>query len=84
MITSWKKYWMAPIGVVLVCVGLVLVALGNPRRFSIDREADAQIRLLVCSGFACATIGIGLLWAVGRYTTKRMRPERRNRAAVPR
>ncbi len=79
MITAQKRYWMAPIGVVLVCAGLMLVALGNPSRFSIDREADAKIRWLVCSGFACTIIGIGLLWAVGRYTTNRMRPEKQRK-----
>jgi hypothetical protein len=46
---------------VLVYTGIVLAALSNPDRFSLNVSADRQIDLLSASGFVCTTAGIGLL-----------------------
>jgi len=78
------KYWLvltgAVAGVVLVCAGLLLAALSNPGRFSLDVTADRQIRLLVASGFACTIAGIGLLLKAVRHTTTSMPLQQKTKA----
>ena len=86
MTTTRKKYWLvlagAIVGVVLVCAGLCLAALSNPRRFTLDVTADRQIGLLAFSGFACTVTGVGLLLKAASYTTKSMSPQTRNKIAI--
>ncbi len=72
----------AATGVVLVCVGLLLAAFSNPKRFSLDVTADRHIHLLGASGLACTVTGIGLMLTMVRHTTTLMPPQQRAKANI--
>ncbi len=79
---SWLLLTGAVAGVVLVCAGLLLAALSNPRRFSLDVAADRHIHLLVASGLACTITGIALLLTAVRHTTASMPPQQKKKANI--
>ena len=83
MTNSPTKYWLvlagAAGGAVLVCAGLWMAGLSNPRRFPLDVAADRHIYLLAIGGFACTIAGVGLLLAaVGRTTSSMPTQQRSN------
>ena len=80
MLKSRNRYWMVSVSLVLICVGLVLAASSNPRRFSLSPSADRIIDLLMITGLACTASGIGLLLLAIRGTTRAMIPEKRSQA----
>lgn len=67
-------------GIVLVCVGLWLAVLSNPRRFSLNVAEDRQIHLLAGAAFLSTISGIVLLVAAVRHTTVEMSPQHRTTA----
>lgn len=80
MMKSRGTYGLMAISLVLICIGLVLAASSNPRRFSLSPSNDRIIDLLAITGLACTVTGIGLLlWAV-RGMTQSMLPEKKAKA----
>lgn len=75
-----RKYWLMAISLVLICLGLLLAASSDPRRFSLNPSEDRKIDFLVIAGLTCTVAGIGfLLWAT-RGMTQAMIPEKKAKA----
>ena len=72
----------ATMGIVLIAGGLVMAALGNPKRFSLDPRFDNHIHLLTAAGFLCTLAGIGLLLPSVAHTTRRMSHDRRKKINI--
>jgi MFS family permease len=80
MSKSKEKHWLMVIGLILICIGLLLAASSNPRRFSMSPNKDRKIDLLVITGLTCTVAGIGLLlWAI-RSMTQPMIADKRAKA----
>ena len=86
MIDSRTKYWLvlagAAAGAVLICAGLWLAALSNPKPFPLDVAADRQIHLLAAGGFACTIAGLGVLLAAVSRTTRSMPTRQRTNTNI--
>ena len=67
-----KNLAIALIGLLFIGTGLVLAAMSNPARFSLDVQNDNTIDLYVVSGFLCTVVGVGLFVTAARQTTQSM------------
>lgn len=76
MTTTPKNHWrvivFALTGLTLVTGGLVLAALSNPKRFTLDVANDRYIQFFAISGLACTLTGVLLFLYAVRDTTKSM------------
>ena len=69
----------ALIGLTLGAGGLLLAALSNPKRFSINVAEDRYIQLFAISGFLCTAVGVFLFLYAVRDTTETMSPKLQSR-----
>ena len=72
----------ALIGLTLVTGGLLLAALSNPKRFSLNVANDRYIQVFAISGFACTLTGILLFLYAVRDMTKSLPAKHRTNANV--
>lgn len=72
----------AILGLGLALVGLILAALSDPARFSIDVADDRYIHLFAVSGFGCTLIGTFLFLFSVRNATSSMSPQLQRNANI--
>jgi hypothetical protein len=75
-----KNFAIALIGLLFIGTGLVLAAISNPARFSLDVQNDNTIDLYAVSGLLCTVVGVGLFVTAARQTTQSMPAVHRTKA----
>jgi len=69
-----KNNWMSLAGLVLICTGLLSIAVGKPPADLYDHAGERLSTLLVLFGTPCTLAGLVLLVTAARRTTMSMAP----------